>query len=229
MYAEKVIEFTGRVKYFEFKLAYILPDQFFSELSRLNNTITEIAGHHRFFRGIACMNIDEWIGHTSEPHFHKLLEFIAKQNDKILYIITVHTNNKRVMDAIESSLSTRIRFEKVSMRFPNTDEIVSFIEDKYFGKHKFILTDDARALIKESIETVIGGKNFNGFTTIKQLANDIIYELLKSDELSGYEISGDMLNGFKHNSEYIRRIKAMAPVSNPIGFGSGSLTEDSNT
>ena len=94
LYAAKIIEFTGIVKYFEYKLAYIAPDEFFSELTRLNNTISEIAGHHRYYRGLACINIDEWIHHTNETHFYKFLDYIASNNNKILSILFIHDNNK---------------------------------------------------------------------------------------------------------------------------------------
>ena len=104
LYNAKIIEFTGIVKYFEYKLAYISPDSFFSELTRLNNTISEIAGHHRYFRGLACINIDDWIDHTNEKYFYKFLDYIASKNDKILVILYVHANNKRVVESIGTSV-----------------------------------------------------------------------------------------------------------------------------
>lgn len=221
LYIAKIIEFTGIVKYFEYKLAYITPDNFFSELTRLNNTISEIAGHHRYFRGVACINIDEWIHHTNEIHFYKFLDYIASNNNKFLSILYVHDNNKRTIENIESSLSSHIRFESVWFRFPNANELIEFIEAKYFKKKGFSLTKDARLLLIDSIEKLINGKNFNGFTTIKQLANDILYSLLTSN-INGYEITADMLTGFNKDSQYVKRIKTLAGDSNIIGFGSSS-------
>jgi hypothetical protein len=217
LYNAKVIEFSGIVKYFEYKLAYIDPDTFFSELTRLNNTISEIAGHHRYFRGLACINIDDWAEHTNERYFYKFLDYIASKNDKILAILYVHTDNKRIIESIESSLSSRIRFESISLRFPNVSELITFIEAKYFKKRGFKLTDDAKSLLTDSIEAIINGKHFNGFTTIKQLANDILYSLLASN-ISGYDISADMLCGFNKDSAYIKRIKTFVGTSSTIGF-----------
>ena len=219
LYNAKILEFTGIVKYFEYKLAYIAPDDFFSELTRLNNTISEIAGHHRYFRGLACINIDEWIERTNEKYFYKFLDYIASKNDKILAILYVHANNKREIESIESSLSSRIRFESISLRFPNADELIEFIEAKYFKQRGFNLTDDAKSLLISSIEVLINGKHFNGFTTIKQLANDILYSLLTSN-LNSYEISAEILSGFTKDSAYIKRIKTLIGSGNVIGFGS---------
>ena len=217
LYNAKIIEFSGIVKYFEYKIAYIDPNSFFSELTRLNNTISEIAGHHRYYRGLACINIDDWVEHANEQYFYKFLDYIASKNDKILAILYVHTDNKRIVESIESSLSSRIRFEAIPLRFPNVNELIEFIESKYFKKRGFRLTDDAKSLLIDSIEGIINGKHFNGFTTIKQLANDILYSLLTSN-ISGYDISADMLSGFNRDSAYIKRIKTFVGASSTIGF-----------
>jgi hypothetical protein len=219
LYTAKIIEFTGIVKYFEYKLAYIAPDDFFSELTRLNNTISEIAGHHRYFRGLACINIDEWVHHTNETHFYKFLDYIASSNNKILAILYVHDNNKRIVESIESSLSSHIRFESVWFRFPAANELIDFIESRYFKQKSFSLASDAKLLLLDSIERLINGKNFNGFTTIKQLANDISYSLLTSS-IDGYNITADMLTSFNRDSAYVKRIKTLTGDNSVIGFGS---------
>jgi len=217
LYSAKIIEFTGVVKYFEYKLAYIEPDAYFSELSVLDNTLSEIAGHHRYFRGLACIDIDDWVQHTNEVHFHKFLEYIEDRNDKVLAILCIHADNKRVVESLESSLSSYIRFESVTLRFPNADELVEFIETDCFKQQGLYLTDDAKSLLAESIESIINGKHFNGFTTIKQLANDIIYNLLTS-KMRGYEISAAMLSEFRRDSAYIKRIKAFVGAKAAMGF-----------
>ena len=221
LYNAKITEFTGIVKYFEYKLAYIAPDLFFSELTRLNNTISEIAGHHRYFRGLACINIDDWIEHTNEKYFYKFLDYIASKNEKILTILYVHSNSKRVIESIESSLSSRIRYETISLRFPDANELIKFIESKYFVKRGFNLTDDAKLLLIDTIEVLTNGKHFNGFTTIKQLANDILFNLLTSN-INDNNISAEMISSFTKDSLYVKRIKTLTSASNIIGFGSQS-------
>jgi len=219
LYNAKIMEFTGIVKYFEYKLAYIAQNSFFSELTRLNNTISEIAGHHRYFRGLACINIDDWIEHTNEKNFYKFLDYIASKNDKLLAILYVYTEDKRILDSIASSLSSRIRFESLSLRFPNADELIEFIEARYFKKRGFYLTNEANLLLVDSIEEIINGKHFNGFSTIKQLTNDILYSLLTTN-ISGYEISAEMLSGFSRESTYVKRMRTFVGAGKTIGFGS---------
>jgi len=48
----KAIEFCSMVKAFEFKLEYLPPETFFSEITRLDNTISSLAGHN--WQRISC-------------------------------------------------------------------------------------------------------------------------------------------------------------------------------
>ena len=217
LYATGLIEFNGIVKYFEFIPAYLPPNVYFSELTRLNNTISEIAGHHRYFKGVACIIIDEWLENLGESNFCNLLDYIENKNDKILFIFCTHTDNKRTIESIESSLSAYLRFDKVELRFPGTGELLKYIEAKYFAKHGFSFTKDALSLLSETIDDISTGKHFNGFKTITQMTDDILYDLLSSDSMSR-NITAEMLSKFAKNSAYTTRIKSSSDRSISIGF-----------
>jgi len=220
LYADKVIEFTGTAKYFEFKLAYISPDKFFSELSRLDSAMSEIAGHHRFFRGVACINIDEWTGHASDEHFYKFIDYMASRNDKILMVFCIHAEDKNVIESVESALSSRLRIETVPLRFPKSNELVELVDSKHFKSQGFYLSDDAKSLLADSIDGMIDGKHFNGFVTVEQLATDILFRLLEAGftpSANGCEIYADMLSGFSRESKFIKRIKTFA-APKTMGF-----------
>ena len=217
LYNARIIDFSGKGRHFEYTLAYIAPDAFFSELTRLNNTITEMAGHYRYFRGVACINIDQWTEHTNDLHFYKFLDYIASNNDKVLAILHVSSNDKDVVKTLEASLSSRIRCQTVRFRFPNANELVELIEFKYFKQLGFRLADDAKILLVDSIERIIDGEHFNGFSTIKQLANDILFSLFESS-ISSYEVSANMLVEYNRESAYVRRMITSGKTDKIIGF-----------
>ena len=221
LYAENIIEFNGIVKYFEFKLGYMGPGDFFSELTRLHNTISEIAGHHRYFKGLACIHIDEWQDHINEDNFYKVLDYLAIKNDTVKTIFCIDSDDNRVIEKIESSISSRLRIERVTFRFPEICELVSFIETKYFQRQGFSLTEDARGLLGESIGAISTGKNFNGFVTVKHLAKDVLYHLLMS-EVKSRSISADMLGSFAKDSAHINKLKSFVGTKSVIGFSSGA-------
>jgi len=206
LYAAKAIEFAGIVKYFEFIPVYISPGAYLSGLTRFNNILTEIAGHNRHFKGIACIVIDDWLEHTNESHFKKILDFVEHIQDKIMTIFCAHTSNRRFIENVESAITSYMRCETVTLRFPDTDELIGYIETKYLGKHGFAFAENAKSLLAESVAEMAKSQNFYGFKTISQLAGDIIYGLLASD-VEGSEITADMLVGFAKNSTYIKRMK----------------------
>jgi hypothetical protein len=153
----------------------------------------------------------------------KILYYIENKNDRILAIFCAHTDNKRTIENIESSILSYVRLETIPLRFPNTDELIRFIEENYFKKYNFYLTADAKTLLSDSINEIIDGKYFNGFKTIIQLSNDIIYSLLES-KIDNYEISAGMLSKFKKDSVYVKRIKTSIGKT---GIGFSSKEEDS--
>ena len=216
LYAEKMIEFTGNAKCFEFKLAYIAPDKFFSELSRLDNELANFAGYHRYFKGVSCINIDEWIKHVHEDYFCKFLDYIVSKNDKMTTVFCVHTEDINIVKDIESALSSCMRIESMSLGFPKKEELIELIESKYFKPQDFSLAEDAKSLLADSIEGMIGSKYFNGFITLKQLALDILYDLYSSNISCG-EMSADMLYRFGKESAYMKRAKTLIAIKT-MGF-----------
>jgi hypothetical protein len=213
LYAEKIIPFSGRVKYFEYKLAYVSPNNVFSELARLNNVISKNAGHNRYFKGIAFVNISEWLKYSTDKHFNEFLRYIASKNDEILTIFYVNSDNVLDVESMESSLSTFMRIETTQIRLPSAEQLLVFME-KHLNNQDFHLKDDAKMLIKNSIQEIINSKNFRGIATVKQLAESIAYDVLTTN-VEDKQISAEMLNGF---TEYVRRLQRTSGRTSNIGF-----------
>jgi len=218
LYAAKAIEFCGTAKSFEFKLDYIAPETYFSELSRFYNMISNLAGHNRFYKGIICINIDEWLEHISEGHFAKFLNYIANNNDKILTVFCIHTDARNVIESVESFISSYIRLETLTLQFPDSKELVEFMESQYMQKKGFSLLECAKKLLGETIVEIATGKQFNGFKSIIQLADDILYKIHTMDLGNNKSISAEMLSCYSKDSNYVQRVKARIGTNKIIGF-----------
>ena len=230
LFEAKIMEFKGTLRYFEFIPNYAHPDKPNSEITDIDSIISDNAGHHLYFRGIACIILDNWIGKTHEEHFLKLLDYLQNKNDKILSIFCVHTDDKKEIEEIESSISSYMRFETVRFRFPNTSELIEYLENNYLQNNKFYLTKNAKDLLSDTINDIIIGENFNGFVTINQLGNDILFKLLSvsvphhiitANNVDKIEISAEMLADFHKNSSYINSLKKINKSKKPIGFKIG--------
>jgi len=186
LYHAKLLDFAGIERCFEFKLAYTLPNSPFFEIIRFHNSLADITGYHRHFRGVVCIDITEWERRSDEPHFSKFLECINKMSDRILVVFYVNNTDDKTVQLIETALSAFVRFETIPLRFPNTNELIEIIETRYL-KHKnpnFKLENDAKKLLKEAIDEIKQTKSFNGFSTIKNLASDILNDIYASDTVS---------------------------------------------
>gem|GEM_PF-874098 len=219
LHAARIMEFSGKMKYFEFTPGYIEPGLDFTELTRLNYAILEMAGFHRYYRGLVCIVLDEWARHTEESHFAELLNYLAVMNDTILTVFCVHTDDRRLIENVESAISSHMRLETITTVFPKAEELVSIMDERYISINGFTLTADARELLCDAIGDIATSTRFYGYVTIRQIANDILYNILTT-ELSDSRITGDMLAAFKKGSPYMQKLKERGGVNptNTIGF-----------
>ena len=218
LYLAKAIEFCGTEKSFEFKLDYIPPEQPFSELARLDNTIAGYAGYNLFFKGVVCLDIHEWMEHAGEDHFVKLLNYISDNNDKLLVVFCIRTDEKESIEAVESAISSHLRVESLSLQFPEAKEVVELVEKSYIKNNGFFLTDNAKALLVETVEELAASAHFNGFKTVSNLGEDIMFDVLSRDIDDNRKISSGMLSYYRKDSAYVKRALVQSGPRRVIGF-----------
>jgi len=218
LYAARAIEFCGSAKVFEFKLHYITPDMIFNELSRLDNTIYGFAGHNRYFKGGVCLDISEWIDYFNEDHFKTLLDYVADNSDKLLFVFYINTDNIKTIRITEAVISSKIRLETLILRFPGANELVEHIEAKFIKTEGFSFTGSAKALLRETIEELSEGAQFNGFKSITNLGEKIMFDILATEQGENRLITSEMLLEYKKDSDYVKNAKAHHGMTRVIGF-----------
>jgi len=210
-------EFIGEAKFIEFKLGYNSPDENFTELKRLYETIIKNTGHRYEYKGILCVNIDEWCDKTTESYFLDFLEFIDFNHNKIKTIFTLHLHDKRNIENIEAVISSRMRLETIIIKFPEVSELLDFIIEKYIKPNGFSLSNDAQELLFEHIKSRMSCSSFDGFKNIERLAEGILLCAMKSKKREKI-ISANILSSYceKHlkNTKTLNRLC----IQNPIGF-----------
>ena len=224
LYAEKIIAFRGIAKYFEYKLAYVSPNSFFSELTLLNNVVARNAGYHRYFQGVAAIDISAWMRYSNQAHFQEFLHYVSSKNDEILFVLCINSDNETDVKEMESSLSDCIYVAPIQIEFPNADLSLEFL-DRELKRLDFSLTDTAKDLLKNSVQEIVGSQNFRGVETLKKLAIEISSDVSQKVDFtstiraggSKKIISDGMLNDFKSDSKYVRRLQRLTGRQS-IGF-----------
>lgn len=212
-----LMEFFGDVPFFEFLVSYCKPDEPFSELNRLIDEVDNAAGFRNTFKGIVHIDINEWLEHFTEKHFISLMEYLAANSDQWLVVLSVSADDAGKIHNLYAFLSMYLRIEKVTLSLPKTADLFEYIQRQLSG-YGLELSEDARALLHETIEKLRKNKYFDGFKTIKMLCQDIVYSVFSCENMEGRVLTAQMLTGFRADSDYVKRTVANIERVNRIGL-----------
>ena len=178
---ERMFVFRGNEKFLEFDLAYVSPDDSFTELDILDGAIKDAAGRRYEFKGVLCIHIDAWLGHMQEVHFKHILDYIEKKRGKLLTVFSVCNCDDSTATQIESALSPYVCIEIIKFGFPKAEELAELIDVEFMKPKGFTLANDAKKSLTDSIKRLSNEANFNGHKSIKRFAEGIILNILSSE------------------------------------------------
>ncbi len=215
---ENLMDFYGNVDMFEFLLGYCPDHQPFTELQRLMDTVKSAAGFRNEYRGILCIDIDEWTEHYTERHFISFMEYLAANSEHWLIVLCVSPQKDDTLHALQAFLSMYLRLETIRMELPDDGQLVAYLE-KTLGEYGFSLDSDAKALLQRTLAALRKNKHFDGYKSVQLLAKDIVYHLYSGDTLPEQVLTAAALEGFAENSRYVQNMIFTASSSpNTIGF-----------
>ena len=216
-YNEKLMDFYGDVKYFEFLLNYCAPNEHFTEIQRLMTEVRNAAGFRNEFKGIIFIDIDEWVGHCEEKHFIDFLEYLSDNSDTWLVILSVSAQDDHRIDAMLSVVSSYLRIEAITIDKPTVTELSTYLFDTITA-YGFRLDPNAKSLLTASVDELSQNTHFDGYKTVKRFAQDILYSVYSNGKEGQLLLTDKDLLDFAYNGNYISRMKQkIAPVKK-IGF-----------
>lgn len=201
---KNLMDFYGDVNFFEFFVNYRKPEETFTELPRLMESVSAAAGFRSEYRGIVSLDVDEWIGHCEEKHFIDLLEYLTDNSDRWLIVFTVSSGDrsKEEVSRMEAVLSMFLRIEKAELRLPDAEELLQYVRTGLMN-YSIILKDDAAALLTASITKLSENKYFDGYKTLNMLICDIVYRIYSDKSFNRRDVSADELADFAEDGSYI--------------------------
>jgi len=216
-YDEKLMDFYGDVKYFEFLLNYCSPREHFTEIERLMTEVSDAAGFRNEFKGIIFIDINEWVGHCEEKHFLDFLEYLADNSDNWLVVLSVNEAASERIAPLRSLISAFLRIESVTIEAPTVDELSNYLFDMIMAYH-FTLDDRAQDLLKQTVATFCADAHFDGYKTIKRLAQDIVYSLYCQKVCPNTRLYANDVEAFSSDSLYVKRTLTKIKTTKKIGF-----------
>lgn len=217
LYEEKIMEFYGDVKYFEFSLAYCAPEQPFRSFEQFQDALLNAAGFRSEFRGVICVEIDEWMGHLRDKYFVDFLEYMSERSEKWHIIFVTECREQERLGKLEAMLDMYFRIDKVVFVLPETPVLCQHME-KYVNKYGFYFSEKAREILAETIDTLRNAEYFDGYKTLNMICTDLLYREFSSETFGGFEITADMVRYYAKDSDFIKRTKNNMKKKNRIGF-----------
>lgn len=218
---KNLMDFYGDIKFLEFYVNYCKPDEDFSEIRRLMSEISSAAGFRSEYRGIVCLDINEWVRHSEEKHFIDLLEYLSVNSDHWLIIFTLSDLSTESARKTEAVISMFLRIEKAELKLPESAELLEYITRNLSG-YGLELDLDAAVVITETIDKLRGNKYFDGYKTLDMLCKDIIYSTFSASDTKKNILTPEDIREFSADSEYVNsRICNYEAKKRYIGFTGG--------
>ncbi len=210
-----LMDFSGDVKFFEFILNYHSNNPTINEIQRFMDSVRKAAGFRNEFRGVICIDVDEWTNHYEDKRFVSFLELLASHSEEWLIVLSVSETEN--LDNFIAAVSTYLRIETLKIEMPVTDDLLVYVKNKLLS-HGLSTSDKNDEKIKCTIEKLKENKNFDGFKTLDMLVQDIVYEHFCVPDSQKGELPDTIIEKFTSDSEYINRLNSKKKSAKTIGF-----------
>jgi hypothetical protein len=175
------------------------------------------AGFRNEYRGIAYIEIDEWIEHCQEKHFLDFLEYLSDNSDKWLVVLSISKAKKEKIDELRGVLSAFLRTESITINAPSAAEFARYLYDM-ISAYGLDVEQEARDILVKTVKVLAKTKYFDGYKTMKMLAQDIVYSVFSNGKNKD-TVTLDDVKEFSEESEYVTRtLKNIAAAKQRIGF-----------
>ena len=218
----RLTPFEGDRRYFE----WVLDENTFKEkggFERLLDEITVMAGFHSAFKGVIGLEIDAWQDRADADEFTRLLDLADDHLGQILFIFIVQMRQQGDPDALIRRLSAEMPLEVVHCPLPSTDDMAMYLGD-FLRRRHFRVSLATVERLKTLLPELTKSKAFDGFQTLDNLADEIVYRFCAAADRSESQlIEPDDIEFIAEPGGYIERLSNRGGKNRrrSIGFQAG--------
>ena len=218
----RLTPFEGDRKYFE----WVLDANAFEKngaFERLLDEITVMAGFHSNFKGVIGLEIEAWQNRSDSNSFTRLLDLAADCLGQIVFIFTVQMQKKGDPSELIRRMSAEMPLEVIHCPLPSADDMALYLSD-FLLRRRFRVALATVEEFKALMPKLISVKAFDGFQTLDNLADEIVYHYCaSSDRNTDMLILPDDIQFILKSGGYLDRLtnKESMRKHKTIGFQSG--------
>lgn len=212
----RLLQFTGEEEFFEWSLGNGP-----HAVDRLLLRVKAASGFYGQFRGVIGLDISDAIRHGDTlPDTERLMEFVNANQGRIVFVFVVPDHvSSRTLRELLGCFASITPAEVIHMPFP-TGEAKSFVARK-LKERGFRLTKKAAARLEEAVTQMSTSKEFEGYRTLDNLADAIIWHRLCSDTMKTPTIGEADLGFIFAENGYFSQLNASSSNAGKrrVGFG----------
>lgn len=172
--------------------------------------IKKLCRYGESFGGILAFDITEWIENNAcnSKKFLAFLDFMSSIDDETLALfVSRSTNEVKNKEAFQVIL-TKSRVRSITLGEIDYEDGFEYV-DNYFKDRNFKLEEDAIAPMKEIVKFILDVDGNEGLRSLKQLADEVIYDvitgsekiskIIKTKDLETYTPTGKWGSNFKNS------------------------------
>lgn len=220
-----LLTFQGEREFIEFRFEYCSEDESFKELNRFVNKLSEAAGYRSEYKGIICIELDEWLERFKERYFSVFTEYLEEHCENWLLIFSVNGGEEKKIEELCAYLSMYFRLDSVKLSVPTSEEYMDYLSD-FLEEQSFSLSGEARKVLAQSVEVLMTSPLFDGYKSINRLGMDIAYEKYTGEVFWSRVINEADVELFSPDSRYIRGMLKNYSKKQPMGFVYGGDADD---
>lgn len=212
----RLLQFTGEEEYFE----WALTDNEKS-FDRFLLRVKKAGGFYGQFRGVIGLDISEMISRDEPlPEMGRLMEYVDARQGKIVFAFIIPEDaSERTIRQLLGQFASITPAELVRMPFP-AQEARMFVAEKLRSRG-YRLTEGASRLLQEAVACLSATEEFEGYQTLNNLTDDVIWRKLSSGAMKDTTICKADLAFIFAEDGYCSQLNAYSHRLNKrrVGFG----------
>lgn len=217
----KLLSFTGEEEYFEWVLS-----EGEKAFDRFLLRVKAAGGFYGQFRGVIGLDVSQLTDERDEFNImERLMEYMDARQGKILFILIVPDDTQEhVLQQLLGRFASISPVELIRMPFPR-EEAKEYVAQLLMSKG-FTLSEAAQAALRYAVKQLSDSEEFEGYQTLQNIADVIIWHRVSRQEMDSNEIGADDVAFILDKDGYTGRLNAYAHRTHRLRIGFGANTED---
>ena len=225
LYELNLTPFEGERRCFE----WVLDRNAFSDeasvsgnaFDQLLKEMLAMAGFHESFCGVIGLEMDDWQRCANSRELTRLFDLVDDRMGQIVFVFVVQQQENGDPDALIHRISAEMPLEVVHCPLPSADDMAQYLADFLRRRHFSVAPGTAEA-IRAFIPALMKTDVFDGFQTLDNLADEIVYRFCAGSVRADVEIGPEDVAFVCQPGGYIDRLSKRTGKkrNRPIGFRS---------